>query len=139
MPIPKKITYIRSLFFCDGPLVFEARDNNGQRYIAVRTGENTPVRYLVVGIDANLLYKSQVKTDKTCWKNGLIDLRSILENSSEGQRFIATESDHMKELDIDKFTSPLSEIYLPDKDFFLTKELLDDFSENDAGKQELHI
>lgn len=78
----KKIRYINTLFYYDGPQVFEARDPIGGHYIAVMLGpEGINERCLVTGVEPEQLRQ---------FRSGLLDLRSLLIESDEDERYLTT-------------------------------------------------
>ena len=90
----KSVHYKGTLFYYDGPQVFEARDAIGGHYAAVavepdaRSLSEPPPgegrgRYLVVGVAPEQL---------RLFRGGKIDLRSLLVGSEEDQRYTATTS-----------------------------------------------
>ena len=122
----KTILHHRTLFYCDGPHVFEARDVMGGRYIAVLVGsdvcdtrghamEQPSDRCLVVGVapDRLLLFRS-----------GAIDLRSLLLESDPNEHYLATmDSGIDQPLQLDRLSTPLVDCgFLPDPGFLLHDE-----------------
>jgi len=66
----KTIRHTTTLFYYDGPQIFEARDAIGGHYIAVMVGtESGDDRYLVAGVEPERLRQ---------FRRGMIDLRSLL-------------------------------------------------------------
>ncbi len=119
----KSVRYERMLFYYDGPQVFEARDAIGGHYIAMAmaaepwSGMSPPQdgpaeRYLVVGVEPELLRQ---------FRAGAIDLRSLLVDSEEGQRYMAiAENGIEKGLKLELLTTSLHESgYLPHEGFLL--------------------
>ena len=66
----KTIRHTTTLFYYDGPQIFEARDAIGGHYIAVMVEpESGAERYLVAGVEPERLRQ---------FRRGMIDLRSLL-------------------------------------------------------------
>ena len=77
----KTIRHTMTLFYYDGPQVFEARDAIGGHYLAVMIEpENSEARYLVAGIEPERLRQ---------FRAGLLDLRMLLTERVIEEWFIA--------------------------------------------------
>lgn len=78
----KIIRHHNTLFYYDGPQVFEARDTTGGHYIAVMAGSELPGdRYILAGVTPKRL---------RLFRSGHIDLRSLLIESDRNERYVAT-------------------------------------------------
>jgi len=78
----KTIRHSATLFYYDGPQVFEARDGIGGHYVAVLVGpEGGQDSYLVAGVAPERLRQ---------FRNGTLDLRSLLSEENEGEWFLAS-------------------------------------------------
>ena len=79
---PMNVTYQDSILFCDCELIFEAADETGQRYVAVHIGDyESGCEYIISLAPPKSL---------TAFKNGEIDLHSLLSDTSAQQRYRAT-------------------------------------------------
>ena len=109
----KKIRHTKTLFYYDGPQVFEARDAIGGHYVAVMVeSDNLNERYLVAGVTPEQLRE---------FRSGGIDLRSLLIGSDEEERYLATvETDLDHPLVLNHLSIPLADSgFLPDDGFVL--------------------
>ena len=119
----KTIVHYSTLFYYDGPQVFEARDAIGGHYIAVMVGSEPPdaagnamrgqgERYLVAGVAPDRL---------RLFRSGAIDLRSLLLESVPDERYLAAVDSAIDQpLGLEKLTMPLSDSgFLPDPGFLL--------------------
>src|SRR3989338_10226462 len=78
----KTVHHTQTLFYYDGPQVFEARDVIGGHYVAVMIEpENGHDRYLVAGVAPERLRQ---------FRAGTLDLRSLLTQGGEGEWYLAT-------------------------------------------------
>ncbi len=116
----KHISHTNTLFYYDGPQVFEARDAIGGHYVAVLApsggGED---RYLVAGVNPERLRQ---------FRSGGLDLRSLLVESHEEVRYLATAADGLDHpLTLERLPAPsmVGEL-LPDFDFVLHDRPADD-------------
>lgn len=122
----KTIVHHRTLFFCDGPHVFEARDAMGGHYIAVLVGsdrrdarehamEQPSDRSLVAGVAPDRL---------RLFRSGAIDLRSLLLESDPNEHYLATMDGGIDQpLQLDRLSTPLVDCsFLPDPGFLLHDE-----------------
>ena len=124
----KAVRYERMLFYYDGPQVFEARDAIGGHYVAVMVdsglhSQTTPSgasgdRFLVAGTAPEQLRQ---------FRAGAIDLRSLLVDSDEDERYVATVGNSVEDtLALERLTIPLMESgYLPDEGFLLRDHVSD--------------
>ena len=78
----KTIHHTQTLFYYDGPQVFEARDAIGGHYVAVMVEPESGLdRYLVVGVSPENLRQ---------FRSGTLDLRSLLtQDEDEGEWYLA--------------------------------------------------
>lgn len=109
----KQIHYSSTLFYYDGPQVFDARDAIGGHYVAVAVpaGEGQD-RYLLRGVAPEAL---------GLFRSGRMDLRSLLLNSSEEDWYLATfgaNPDESLRLESQGSSQPKS-AWLPNPGFFL--------------------
>ena len=105
----KHIRHSNTLFYYDRPQVFEARDGIGGHYVAVLApSDGVDDRYLVAGVDPERLRQ---------FRSGELDLRSLLVESDEEVRYLATATDGLDH--------PLTLERLPAS--FMVGELLPDF------------
>lgn len=114
------ISHRATLFWYDGPQVFEARDPIGGHYVAVAIEEPPGTsRYLVVGVAPEELRRL---------RSGIVDLRSVLLDAS-GEKWYLTsaDADPSGALGIAQQTGALAETeFLPEAGFFLHSNLTDD-------------
>ena len=117
----KHIRHANTLFYYDGPQVFEARDAIGGHYVAVLApSDGADDRYLVAGVNPERLRQ---------FRSGILDLRSLLVESDEEVRYLATASnglDHPLTLERLPASFMGSEL-LPDFDFVLHDRAADDY------------
>ena len=119
----KTVRYKSTLFYYDGPQVFEARDAIGGHYVAVMLAPGlhsetvTPSdgpddRYLVAGVAPERLRQ---------FRTGAIDLRSLLVGSEDNERYMTTAKNGVENvLTLERLAIPLIESgYLPDEGFLL--------------------
>jgi hypothetical protein len=109
----KTIRHTTTLFYYDGPQVFEARDAIGGHYVAVAVeSETAQDRYLVAGVSPERLRQ---------FRSGTLDLRSLLVEDGEAEWYLATAAAGLDQpLALETQTTPLmtSEL-LPDAGFVL--------------------
>ena len=109
----KTIQYVQTLFYYDGPQVFEARDAIGGHYVAVMVEpENEHDRYLVTGVVPEKLRE---------FRSGKLDLRSLMLDSGDGAWHLAeVEEDLDRPLKLLPQPSSLRESgFLPEPGFLL--------------------
>jgi hypothetical protein len=109
----KTIRHTTTLFYYDGPQVFEARDTIGGHYVAVMVEpEDGSDRYLVAGIAPERLRQ---------FRSGTLDLRSLLIEAGAEEWYLATAAAGLdKPLALVPQRAPLAECgLLPDKGFLL--------------------
>lgn len=116
----KTVHYISTLFYYDGPLVFEARDNIGGHYVGVAvTLPGDRDGHLVKGVAPDSL---------RAFRAGEMDLRTLLlEAEAEGWYLTHPEFDFDAPIKLEKQNSPLAgSEYLPDAGFLLHEHPADD-------------
>ena len=109
----KTIRHTNTLFYYDGPQVFEARDSIGGHYVAVMVGSDSlNERCLVAGIAPERLRQ---------FRTGVLDLRSLLIESDEEEQYLATVAAGLDyPLVLDHLRTPLLDSgFLPDAGFVL--------------------
>jgi len=109
----KTIRHTATLFYYDGPQVFEARDAIGGHYIAVMVEpENGSDRYLVAGVAPERLRQ---------FRAGTLDLRSLFSEAEAGEWYLGTMAAGLDQpLALAPQTTPLaSSGLLPDEGFLL--------------------
>src|SRR5258708_6614362 len=78
----KTIRFVRTLFYYDGPQVFEARDVIGGHYVAgLIEPQNGLDHYLVAGVGPTRFHQ---------FRAGVIDLRRLLVEREEPEWYVAT-------------------------------------------------
>ena len=116
----KQIQHTTTLFHHDGPQVFEARDPIGGHYVAVRSpSDGSDDRYLIAGVNPERVRQ---------FRSGTLDLRSLLVESDEDARYLATAT-HGLEHPLTLEPLPASSIgdeFLPDPGFLLHDHPADD-------------
>ena len=121
----KTIRHTKTLFYYDGPQVFEAHDAIGGHYVAViMESDNPNERYLVTGVTPDQLWK---------FRSGVLDLRSLLIESDEEERYLATvDTDLDHPLVLNHLPTTLIDSgFLPDAGF-----VLHDLSSDDSVLRE---
>ena len=116
----KTIRHTNTLFYYDEPQIFEARDAIGGYYIAVFVdSEDTNGRYLVAGVAPERLRE---------FRSGALDLRSLLIESDEEERYLATvDTDLDHPLVLNNLSTTLMDSgFLPDAGFVLHDRSSDD-------------
>lgn len=109
----KTIRHTTTLFYHDGPQVFEARDAIGGRYVAVMVEpEDGKDRYLVAGVEPERLRQ---------FRTGLLDLRNLLVERSVKDWYLAVApADLSDPLTLHPAQGSLAEsAFLPDAGFVL--------------------
>ena len=122
----KTIVHHSTLFYYDGPHVFEARDAIGGHYIAVMVGSELPdaaenamrgqgERCLVAGVAPDRL---------RLFRSGAIDLRSLLRESVPDEHYLAAvDSTIDQPLQLERLATPLVDSeFLPDPGFFVVRQ-----------------
>lgn len=109
----KTIQHVQTLFYYDGPQVFEARDAIGGHYVAVMVEpENEHDRYLVTGVAPEQLRE---------FRSGKLDLRSLMLDGGDGAWHLAEIEEGLdRPLRLLPQTAPLlSSGFLPEPGFVL--------------------
>jgi hypothetical protein len=109
----KTIRHTNTLFYYEGPQIFEARDTIGGHYIAVAVeSETAQNRYLVAGVSPERLHQ---------FRSGTLDLKSLLAEDGEAEWYLATaEAGLDQPLTLETQTIPLTTSgLLPDAGFVL--------------------
>lgn len=109
----KTIRHTNTLFYYDGPQVFEARDAIGGHYVAVMVEtDHTKERYLVAGVAPEQLRQ---------FRSGMLDLRSLLIKSDKEDQYLATVAFGLDNpLALEHLLTPLIDSgFLPDPGFVL--------------------
>ena len=108
----KAISYSKMLDYCDGPLLFEARDAIGGHYLAMAvdmTEGND--RYVVVGVAPERLRQ---------FRAGFVDLRLLVEEAGKDEWYLAQAADLSEPLGLVRQQSPLAQSgFLPDEGYVL--------------------
>lgn len=109
----RKINHHSTLYYYDGPQVFEARDSIGGHYVGVMIepdGESD--RYLICGVDPSQLRE---------FREGNVDLRELLLQSSVEEWFLSVDEHSLSQpLDLHTGSGEIPEEYLPEAGFYLT-------------------
>jgi hypothetical protein len=109
----KLIRHTATLYFYDGPQVFEARDDGEGHYIAVMVEpDGGQDQYLVAEVDPERLQQ---------FRTGTLDLRSLLTERADGEWFLAKANG---DLDAPLLLQPqatalAASTYLPESGFLL--------------------
>ena len=110
----RTIRHFRTLFYYDGPQVFEARDADGRHYVVVLVDSDSigGERYLVTGVVPERL---------GLFRSGGLDLRSLLFESDREERYVATADAGLDQpLLLERLTDPIEDGgLLPDSGFLL--------------------
>ena len=95
----KTIRHTNTLFYYDGPQVFEARDTIGGHYVAVMVEpDHSNERYLVAGVAPERLRQ---------FRSGMLDLRSLLIESDKEEQYLATVVSGLEyPLELDHLNTP---------------------------------
>ena len=108
----KAVSYSAMLDYCDGPLLFEARDVIGGHYLAMAM-ETTEGKdgYVVVGVAPERLRQ---------FRAGLVDLRLLVMEAGEQQWFLTEAADLSEPLTLIPQQSSLAQSeFLPDEGYLL--------------------
>jgi len=125
----KTVHYISTLFYYDGPLVFEARDNIGGHYVGVAvTLPGDRDGHLVKGVAPDSL---------RAFRAGEMDLRTLLlEAEAEGWYLTHPEFDFDAPIKLEKQNSPLAgSEYLPDAGFLLREHPAGSYAFKESRKR----
>ncbi|MCE2447725.1 MAG: hypothetical protein J4F35_04850 [Candidatus Latescibacteria bacterium] len=105
------IRHTTTLFECDGPQLFEARDDDGGQYLALLVDSpEEQDRYLVVQIAPERLSQ---------FRAGALELRLLIAEASRNQWYLATTTNLDEPLAIERQRMPIEERFLPDEGFTL--------------------
>ena len=122
----KTIVHHRTLFYYDGPHVFEARDVMGSCYIAVLVDSDThDARGHEMEQPSDLCLVVGVAPDRLrLFRSGAVDLRSLLLESDPNEHYLATMDGGIDQpLRLDRLSTPLVDCgFLPDPGFLLHDE-----------------
>ena len=116
----KTIRHATTLFYYDGPQVFEARDPIGGHYVAVLGPTDGPDgRYLVAGVPPERL---------RLFRCGIVDLRTLLTECDDQELYTATAAAGFGQpLVLAPLRTPLADSgLLPESDFLLHDHPTDD-------------
>ena len=126
----KTIAHYSTLFYYDGPHVFEARDAIGGHYIAVMVGSEPP------GAAGNAMREqgecclvAGVAPDRLrLFRSGAIDLRSLLLESVPDEHYLAAVDSAIDQpLRLERLGTPLADSdFLPEPGFLLYDRLAED-------------
>ena len=113
----KTIRHTETLYYYDGPQIFIAKDNDNARYIVVCVDS---------GYIGDTFLVSKVSYERIVhFRTGLIDLRTLLVDSSKDGWFIGKhERGCDQEIILEQQRGPIKDNqYLPDSGFFLQGNL----------------
>ena len=125
----KTIRHTTTLFYYDGPQVFEARDAIGGHYVAVMVEpEGEQDRYLVAGVAPERLRQ---------FRSGTLDLRSMLAEAGGDEWYLATTAAGLDQpLALVPQSKPLAESgLLPDAGFVLHDRPAEELSLREARER----
>lgn len=124
----KTVRHNSTLYYYDGPQVFEARDDSGGYYLAVRVEPlNDLNRYLVAAVFPDQLLM---------FRNGWLDLRAVLAGTGNQEWYLATTA-HGLDWPLIPLpqAKPLADCgHLPDEGFYLRDHCLEETVPNAAGE-----
>lgn len=109
----KTVRHTTTLFYYDGPQVFEARDGIGGHYIGVMVEPaGTADRCLIAGVEPERLRR---------FRSGQLDLRTLLLDRSLDEWYLAESNDGLQSpLQLQLQASPLAQsAFLPEQGFVL--------------------
>ncbi len=125
----KTIRHTTTLFYYDGPQVFEAQDTIGGNYIAVMLEPNEKhTRYVVTGVAPERLRN---------FRSGILDLRSLMADSDEDEWYLAETTNGLDQpLKLMYQSTSLEESgFLPDSDFVLHESPPNEFVLKEARER----
>lgn len=125
----KTINHTTTLFYYDGPQVFEAHDSIGGHYIAVMVEpENGQDRYLVAGAAPERLRQL---------RSGALDLRSLLIESGAEEWFLTVANKGLTQpLELIPQSAPLGDSgFLPDPGFVLHERPAEELALREARER----
>ena len=108
----KSVHYLSMLDYCDGPLLFEARDVIGGQYLAmaVETSDGGD-GYAVVGVSPERLRE---------FRAGRLDLRALVEEAGEEDWYLTQSADFSEPLMLERQRVPMADSgFLPDHGYVL--------------------
>ena len=109
----RTIRFSKTLDYCDGVQVFEARDATGKRYVGMMIdSEGETDRYLVTGVTAERM---------TQFRTGAVDLRTLLlEGAAEEWYLTHVDDDFAQPLLLEPHHERLEDTdFLPEEGFLL--------------------
>ena len=119
----KTIVHHSTLFYYDGPHVFEARDAIGGHYIAVMVGSEPPgaAGNAMRGQEERCLVAGVAPDRLRLFRSGAIDLRSLLLESVPDEHYLAAVDSAIDQpLRLERLRTPLADSdFLPDPGFLL--------------------
>lgn len=125
----KTIYYMTTLFYYDGPQIFEARDAIGGHYVALLIeSQDGHERYLVVGVSPEQLRQ---------FRSGILDLRSLLITAGKEEWYTTiTEISLNQPIVLNLQSIPIEKsTFLPDEGFVLHDHPTDEFSLREARER----
>ena len=125
----KTVRHTTTLFYYDGPQVFEARDAIGGHYVGVTVEpQDGQDRYLVAGVEPERLRQ---------FRAGLLDLRGLLTERAVADWFIAFAPAGLSEpLELQAAQGSLAESgFLPDAGFLLHDQPTEEFALKEARER----
>ena len=139
----KTVQYESTLFYYDGPQVFEARDAIGGHYVAVMvdSGPRSSTAVITEGLGDRYLVAGVAPERLRQFRAGAIDLTSLLIDSDEDERYVATAGNGLGDaLTLERLKTPLIESgYLPERGFLLHDHASEGtVEEKDDGLARLH-
>ena len=126
----KTIRHTKTLYYYDGPQVFEARDSIGGHYVALMIPSEAPAaQYVVVGVAPARL---------RLFRSGSLDLRSLMSEAAPEECYLASIGES---LDAPLLISPerpsLEEnSFLPDDGFVIYESPTTDFALSEARRRQ---
>lgn len=126
----KTIRHTRTLYYYDGPQVFEARDSIGGHYIALMIPSETPGgEYVVVGVAPASL---------RLFRSGSLDLRSLMREAAHEERYLASFGESLEAplLIAPERPSLEEDDFLPDVGFHIYDHPTTDFALSEARKRQ---
>ncbi len=122
----KTIRHTSTLFYYEGPQVFEARDAIGGHYVGLLVEPNGKGdRYLVAGVAPEELRR---------FRSGSVDLRSLLTNAGKEEWYLATATSGLEQpLLLELQTTVLADSkLLPDEGFILHEQPTEEIALKEA-------
>lgn len=124
----KTVLHTTTLFYYDGPQIFEARDSIGGHYVALLGGlHEGKDRYLVVGVAPERLRQ---------FRAGRLDLRSLMVESGKDEWYLAATNDLSQPLVIEPQRARLVDSdFLPEDGFVLHDRPADEVTLREARER----